>query len=213
MKYLKSFLIAVFLFAGISAGAQDFSPVGGDKLQKIMSKIVSVSSSINTLGSDFKEVKDIAILSDKQISTGKMYYSRPSKIRWEYVSPNPYLFIVNDGQTVVKNGSKIERGNTGAAMVFKQIGKMILGCISGNKIVDEKQFSALYYTNGKIFKIVMTPRDRRMKQMMSSITFSFSTADYYIISIEMLGSTGDSTVITLNNKDINSKLNNSVFVL
>lgn len=214
MKNLyKYFLIVVIVLISINCFSQEYIQISGDKLNEIMKKVEGVSSSINTLECDFKEVKSIAVLEEEQISSGKMYYQKADKIRWEYLSPKSYMFIINKGQTVVKNGDKIDRGSGGAAMVFKRIGKLILGSISGEKIVDDKRFNVSYFSNGKNLKIIMSPKDKRMMQMMGDLVFIFSLKDYYILSIQMKNPSGDLTSITFEKKVINQPIGDNIFKL
>ena len=97
--------------------------------------------------------------------------------------------------------------------VFREIGNIIIGCVSGRKIVDESKFTAVYLSDGAHFRIVMAPKDKRMRHFIGEIVFTFSTSDYNILSIDMKNGGGDLTTITFSDKKINKPIDSAVFKL
>ena len=63
--------------------------------QTVKQKINQAASGIKTMQCDFVQTKHLKMLNDKLVSKGKMYYQKSDKLRWEYVSPYAYTFILN----------------------------------------------------------------------------------------------------------------------
>ncbi len=208
------FYIALLLAAlPVAADAQAYKPLTKEEAAPAMERITAVSEAIETLECSFSEEKKMTMLAQSSVSKGVMYYIRPDRIRWEYVEPVPYLFVVNGAETTVKANGRIERGNAPSVMVFREVGKLILGSVSGKKIVDETRFDAAYEASEANFRIVMTPKEKRMKQMMARIVFTFSLKDNYIRTIEMSNAAGDLTTITFVDKKVNKPVDEAVFKL
>lgn len=142
-----------------------------------------MSGEIETLESSFVQRKTIAVLAETAESEGKMYYQKPSRMRWEYRQPESYYFVMNDGKAVMKKGEETDRG--GGTRVFGEIGKMILACISGQKVVDEEKFTPTYELGGEVFRITLVPKNRRMLQMMSALVMEFDIREHTIRAVEM----------------------------
>lgn len=208
-KYILS-LIA--LLSCLTAAGQIFKPIPADQAKKIVANIETASRRMESFECSFTETREIAVMSDKQISQGKMYYKRTDKLRWEYTSPSRFVFICNGDRTAVDNGSAVDRGSGGVNMAFREVGRMVLACINGHQLTDPDKFSAAYYTDGNTIKIELTPRNRRMAQMMSSMWMLFSMTDYSIQAI-VISRRGDSSFIEMKNKTVNGPLDDTLFVL
>jgi len=66
-----------------------------------------------------------------------MYYKKQDCLRWEYLKPDNYCFIVNHGKVVMKRDGKTSQNSE--VKLFGKISKIILSGISGNNIVDTKK--------------------------------------------------------------------------
>src|SRR3569832_1483004 len=100
MLKLKSTL--VLLICGIVAMAQPkgFQPV--KDVQAFQTALTRSNASVQTISSDFSQVKNLALLADKIKSKGKFFFKKEDKVRIEYTSPFSYLLVMNGGQIMVK---------------------------------------------------------------------------------------------------------------
>ena len=51
--------------------------------QSVIAKINKSVSSISSMICDFTQTKTLSLLNDRMVSSGKMYYKRTNKLRWE----------------------------------------------------------------------------------------------------------------------------------
>ena len=103
MRSLRILFIGLaLLFAALSASGADYKPLTEAQTAEAIKKIDASSAGIKSLKADFRQVKDIAILQEKMVSTGKMWFA-DGMLRWEYVSPYTYLFILNKEKVLLQS--------------------------------------------------------------------------------------------------------------
>lgn len=180
------------------------------KWNEILQEVERVSAGIETLECNFLQRRTVAVLTGTSVSEGKMYYRKADRMRWEYLRPEAYYFVMNNGKSVMKKDGETDRG--GGARIFGEISKLILACISGQKLVDESKFQPEYTIRGDVFRISLRPRNRRMQQMMSRLDMEFSLTEYAIRAVEMRQGE-DVTRIEFKDKKINEGIAADLFDL
>src|SRR5574344_598067 len=104
MKKVITFAFLTLLTC--SLWAQALKPLSPARKQEMINKICQVSGAMKTLQCDFTQVKQLPMLNDKMVSKGKMYYKQSSLLRWEYISPYKYIFIMNGTNVYIKSAKK-----------------------------------------------------------------------------------------------------------
>lgn len=54
-----------------------------------------IIAAILSLFADFVQTKQVAMMSEPQVSTGRMAYHAPDYLKWEYVTPQPLVWEIN----------------------------------------------------------------------------------------------------------------------
>lgn len=206
----KFFPIVLFSFLPLICQSQVMRQVDPEKAALIIASIEKSSKTIDSFECDFSEEKILAVLREPVHSEGKMYYIRNDRLRWEYFAPTPLVFIVNKDKTAFRNNGKTEKGNTGANAAFRNIGKIIIRCIAGEGLINEKIFTSTCSSDGNLFRITLVPKEKQMKSVISSLSFLFSLRDFGIVSIE-LAQEEDKTLIILKNKMVNKVIDPKLF--
>ncbi len=201
-------VLGMCLGGGRPVAAQEFVPVDPEHQQQLLEEIARVSAGIETLECSFVQRKTMAVLAETAEAAGKMYYRKADRMRWEYLQPEAYYFVINAGKSLMKKGEVIDRG--GSARIFGEISKMILTCISGQQLVDEQKFTPAYTQAGDIFKITLVPKNRRMLQMMSALVMEFDMREHAIRAVEMWQGE-DVTRIEFKDKQVNGRLDEALF--
>ena len=113
---MRKFLIAIpLMFMCCLSQAQNLGA------EEIIEKINIATSQMESMECSFVQTKHIALLSDKMVSKGKMFYSQPDKLRWEYVTPYTYTFILNENQVLLKNSNRSDVIDVEKNKMFKGI--------------------------------------------------------------------------------------------
>ena len=75
--------------------------------QDFEKRLAKEAQTMQSIESDFTQVKYLDILDEKVASKGKFYYQKSGKIRMEYAQPVNYLIVINDSRLkIVSDGKK-----------------------------------------------------------------------------------------------------------
>ena len=179
--------------------------------QEIIEQINKASTQMQTLECDFVQTKYLQILDDKMVAKGRMYYQQADKLRWEYVSPYTYTFILNQNQVLLKNNDRTDVFDVERNRIFKEIARMMMNSIVGNCLSDEKTFKTQVEVAGNEWVATLVPLKKDMKQMWNKLVLHIQPDMKVVSKVEMHEPSGDYTVIDLKNIRTNSPVNQEVF--
>jgi outer membrane lipoprotein-sorting protein len=174
-------------------------------------KIMEQSQKIETLQCAFVQEKTSALVAEKAVAKGLLWYQSPSALRWEYTEPTPSTLILNGNAAALldKDGKKI-----GNDKLIKQLGNLIISVINGNGMKNSKQFSTdLFETENHQILVALTPVQKRMKEFYQSIELIIDKKTFLASEIILNEKTGDKTVIHLNNIKINERIDADKFAV
>lgn len=197
-------LSVLFVALGLFASAQ--TQLSESQSQEIMASLTEAASSMQTMQCRFVQSKNMAMLAESSVSEGKMYFSSPDRLRWEYLTPYPFALVVN-GEKIVKvtdGKSEVLDGNSGR--MYQGITNMIIGSASGKKLFDTSTFDVVLYDDGACWKAEMTPKRRDMKRMFSQLVFHFDKKSQVIDHVEFVEPSGDKTIIQFEEIRLNEKI-------
>lgn len=196
MRSLANILAAIFLglFLAGSLSAQEMKQLSASEALKAAAAINSANAGVKSLQADFMQVKEMAIVKEKMVSSGKMYFQDGS-LRWEYVKPSKSVFVTD------KDQMKSNR-------MFRSMAGLMAGSLTGINLNDPS-FKVTMYSPGKGYVADLVPLRREMKQMFKKIRLYFGPDDK-VRQIELEESQGR-TVITLSNVRYNLSLDPGLF--
>lgn len=207
MKMKKIFALFIAILAFVGASAQNYS------VAQVRQRINSMTAHINTMSCNFVQTKKLHMLKSSVSSRGKMYYSKPNRLRWEYTSPYRYQFVMN-GQTVtMRNARGTSRADVAQSKVFKEITRIMMSSVVGSCVNDSRDFKVALQGGGNNWHAVLTPRRNPLRQMFSSIIVYFDIRRSTVTAVRMTERNGDTTTINLTNVRTNIPINASVFNL
>lgn len=192
MDILAAFFLGLSLAGSVSA--QDLKVLSEPDAQKAAAAINSASAGVKSLQADFMQVKEMVIVKEKMVSSGKMYFQDGS-LRWEYLKPSKSVFVTD------KDQMKSNR-------MFRSMAGLMAGSVTGINLNDPS-FKVTMYSPGKGYVAELVPLKREMKQMFTKIRLLFG-ADNRVRQVELEESQGR-TVITLSNVKYNVSLDPGIF--
>ena len=196
MGRMMDILAALFLGLSLagSVSAQDLKVLSEPDAQKAAAAINSANAGVKSLQADFMQVKEMAIVKEKMVFSGKMYFQDGS-LRWEYLKPSKSVFVTD------KDQMKSNR-------MFRSMAGLMAGSVTGINLNDPS-FKVTMYSPGKGYVAELVPLKREMKQMFTKIRLLFG-ADNRVRQVELEESQGR-TVITLSNVKYNVSLDPGLF--
>lgn len=194
------------LFVAMSLFASAQTQLSESQSQEIMASLTEAASSMQTMQCRFVQSKTMAMLAEPSVSEGKMYFSSPDRLRWEYLIPYPFALVVNGERIVKVTDGKAEVLEGNAGRMYQGIVSMIMGSASGKKLFDTSAFDVVLYDDGAFWKAEMTPKRRDMKRMFSQLVFRFDKKSQVIDHVEFIEPKGDKTEIRFEEIRLNEEI-------
>lgn len=176
-------------------------------------KISETVDGLKTMQCDFVQTKHIKMLNDKLVSKGRMYYQQGKRLRWDYVTPYSYTFVLNSDKVLLKNKHRHDVVDVGKKKVFNTIVRMMMNSVTGDCLSDGKSFKSSLCVVGNEWVATLLPQLKELKQMFKKITLHFSEKEAMVTQVELLEPNGDKTVIELKNIKKNESIDPNMFSL
>jgi len=205
MKLISSILFLVLVSTGVSA--QEYSKITDPKACK--SALEKQHKETKSIQSDFTETATSSLLTAAQKGSGKMWYKKENKIRWEKSKPESQIILIN-GKTVKLQEKGKEINNASSKMVVKKIQGLMVQMMTG-EFLNEKEFKISYFESKSNYKLVLIPKSDKMKRYVSEINLIFSKKELTIKELTMLTDKDNKLVYSFSNTEINGTINDSKF--
>jgi len=176
-----------------------------DNLEEIKQK----AKDLRSIQADFVQEKHMKILTKPLVSKGKLFFSYPQSLRWEYTQPIQSLLVMHNEDIrryVMSSEGMIEDSSEGlqAMQVFLQ---EIISWMQGD-FLKNPNFTAKLQPGGII---VLTPKDSAMSNFIEKIVLKLTDIPGIIESVAIYETPTTYTLIKFNNTKINQKIDESVF--
>ena len=177
--------------------------------EDIILEISTAAKKTKTLYCDFVQEKTSSLVAETAISKGKMYFKSPHSLRWEYVSPQASALIVNNNDVALKtaNGTSADVNTR----MLKELANIIISSIDGSGLNDSKNFSAELSVSDLHYMVELTPVNKRIAAVYSSIVLIIQRETYLADSIILIEKNGDKMKISFSNHKLNQPLDNKLF--
>ncbi len=198
------------LFLCLSSFAQ---PKGFKAVQNVPAFQQTLSrntAAIQTIQSDFSQVKHLSLLSDKITSKGKFYYHKEDKVRIEYTTPFQYLLVMNAGQVMVKDEQKTSKINTRNSKTMQSVNRIMVDCMRGS-VFTNPDFKVTAYENGSDYLLMMVPANEAMRRMFKEIDVYLVKSNFDVDRLTMTEQSGDYTDMDFTKTQHNIALNDALF--
>jgi outer membrane lipoprotein-sorting protein len=204
MIFIVCYLISLTAYAQYPG----YKPVANtEAFRQQFSKTAQATQSIQC---DFVQDKNLSMMADKIVSTGKFWFKKENKVRMEYEKPTCYLLIINGNDIKTKDGQKENKVSAKSNKVFEQVNKMMIDCVQGTAL-DSKSFTTRLFENTGTYLVELTPGEKSLKSIFKNITLTVDKKNYEVSKIDMLEQSGDNTVISFLHKQTNVNIPDAVF--
>lgn len=204
IKYLI-ILFSVITFSVISQEVK-LTP---KELSTFKEKVEKETKSLTSIRTDFEQSKHMAFLSNDIQSKGKMYLRSDGSLKWEYTSPNNYSVIFKNNVIMINDNGK-KSTVSGEQDMFKKINHLIAGSVSG-KLFDDKEFEINYFKSGNDILVKLVPNSSTLKKYIGEVNLYFPQNDVTVSKVKLIEPSGDFTLITFINKELNVKIDPTIF--
>ncbi len=178
-------------------------PVQAQDTKAARQHIVDAAKGMKTMQCDFVQTKQTKLLSAASVSTGRLYYRQPDRLRWEYLTPTAHTFEI-DGQKVIMSDNRgscevdIRRNRK-----YREMARLMTNIMSAQSFVDEQDFQVSLAQAGKEWIATLIPRRKEVRHIFSSIILRVTPDQWLVHQVELVEPKGDRTVIELKNVKVN----------
>ena len=204
----NNLLIILLSLVSLCSQAQAFTAVKDEA--SVRKKFTEVSQATAAIKSDFVQEKNLSMLADKVTSKGLFYFKQKNMVRLEYTQPFKYLLVMNNGKVTIKDDAKTTQMDMHKNKIFQQVNNIIVDCVHGSALTNPN-FQVKIYENSKQLKLDMKPIGKGLKEFFDNIVIFIDKSDYSVIRMQMNELSGDNTIITFTNKEINGKIADDLF--
>jgi outer membrane lipoprotein carrier protein len=142
-----------------------------------------------------------------------MYYSQQNRLRWEYVTPYTYTFILNDAKVLIKNNHRNDVIDVNQNKMFKEIARIMMNSVLGKCLSDEKDFKVSIVESKQEWVATLLPQRKDMRQMFQKIILRFNRLQSMVSRVELVEKNGDRTLIELQHVQKNVRLDELLFAI
>lgn len=209
MKIKKTLFSFIFcsIFLTVFGQEQDMS---NSEIVAFKQAVNLVSKNTKTISTDFVQYKHLDFLSKDIETSGKMYFSIPNSLKWQYKKPYNYSIVFKNGKILIDDEGKKSAVNAGNSKIFSKINKLIIGSVNGD-LFDDKEFTISFFKTKTNNITRLLPKDAALKKYIKQIELTFDKDDNTVVQIKLIESSDDYTKIVLKNKILNAKIEDAVF--
>lgn len=175
----------------------------------MIEEICNAASEIHSLQCKFRQTKNLSLLATEMVSTGRMYY-KEGMLRWEYLSPYRYIFIINGESVLLDSPSRSNVIDTKTNKMFGSIANIMMSSLTGN-ITDTEEFDTLMLEEKEGWIAELTPVKKEMQQFFTKVRLHINPVEKSVEKVELLEKGGDTTLIEMTEIEKNVSVDDSVF--
>ena len=210
-NYMFKLLIFTLLLAPLFLKAQaGFAPCKDEVTFR--KHYADASKKLNTLKCNFVQEKSISMLKNKLVSYGEFSFKKNAMLRMEFKQPYAYLFILNGENVYILDNQKKTQVSTGSNKLFKKISQITVGSVNG-EILSGGDFKSRIFESESQYLLELTPTNKEIKGFFTQFHIFIGKSDNLVDKIEMSETSGDKTVLTFKEKQINTPLSDALFSL
>lgn len=187
--------------------------VEAQKEEQLLQQLCRAAADVHSLQGRFVQTKSSKLLKEKVRSEGRMVYRQPAELRWEYIKPNDFTFVVKNDQVSVSNKGKARKLSKQQAKIFKQMTQMMLGTITGELLKDARNFTTSFYEKDGNFSVYLEPKAKDMKKLFVRFVLELAPTLNMATAVEMHEKSGDTTRIEFDDVQLNQAIDEKEFAL
>src|SRR5512140_614200 len=182
-------------------------------LDEVIKKVQEQQHKVTTLQANFRQEKELALLSKPEVSSGKFVYEKPNNVLWSYDAPKRVQMLITNGvlTTYYPELNKAERVDV------KRFEDRIFRYMGASGAIDELgRYFDFTFTNKPsepAYVLDLKPKTGAVAKRVQRIRIWIRKSDYLTSKIEYVEGDGDITRYEFKNIKVNAPIAQSQFVL
>jgi outer membrane lipoprotein-sorting protein len=182
-------------------------------LEEVIKRVQDQQHKVTTLQADFRQEKELALLSKPEVSSGTFIYSKPNNVLWSYDAPKRVQMLIANGTltTWYPELNKAERVDV------KRFEDRIFKYMGASGAIDELgRYFDFKFTNKpseSTYLLDLKPKTGAVAKRVQRIRIWINKSDYLTSKIEYVEGDGDITRYEFKNIKVNAPVAQNRFVL
>jgi outer membrane lipoprotein-sorting protein len=182
-------------------------------LDEVIKKVQEQQRKTTTLQADFRQEKELALLSKPEISTGTFVYSKPNNVLWSYDAPKRVQMLIANGTltTYYPDLNKVEK------LDVQRFQDRIFKYMGATGAIDElARYFDFTFTNkpaDPVYLLDLKPKTGAVAKRVQRIKLWIDKKSYLTTKIEYVEGDGDITRYAFTNIKVNQPVPPAKFVL
>lgn len=195
--------LVVAVLAAVSVVPLSAAPV---TIETVIKKIQEQQKKTRTLQADFRQEKELALLSKPEVSTGRFVFSKPSNVLWTYDAPKRVQMVIASGvmTTYYPDLGKAER------IDVKRFEDRIFKYMGASGAIDELaryfDFTFSDAAARPVYVLDLTPKNKAVSKRVQRIKLWIDKKTFLTTKVEYVEGDGDITRYEFSNVRINENI-------
>jgi outer membrane lipoprotein carrier protein len=184
-----------------------------NSLEEVIKRVQQVQKNTKTLQAEFRQEKELALLSKPEASSGTFTYSKPNNVLWVYDAPKRVQMLITGGSltTYYPDLKKAERVDV------KRFEDRIFKYMGATGAIDElgRYFDFTFTDNASnpAFMLDLKPKTRVVARRVQRIKLWIDKKSFLTTKVEYVEGDGDITRYEFANIKLNQPVEQSRFTL
>lgn len=201
MKKLIVNIVLLFAFVG-SLGAQQMRKM--DNVQVFERKLLQEAKIVQSIESDFTQIKYLDVFDTKVTSKGKFYYKKVNMISMEYARPMNYSIVINAGKLKIISDGKKSVMNLTANKMMKEMQGMLTACMVGDLSQMSSNYRQEFFEDANYYLVKIKPISKIVQACVNNIQIYLDKKDMSVHKLRLSETATNYTEYTFYNKKFNS---------
>ncbi len=205
MKKLFTLLLVSF-FSGLTIAQEQLM----QNPEAFRTRFSQQAEKTKRIQSEFTQDKYSAYFKEPIRSSGIFYYDQSGKMRWEQKDPEKHVLLITGEELRIWKKGKESRYNLASNRQLSFIKLVMMGTVNGD-LLSSGKFDIRYFEQKDTYRLELTPKDRRMKNMFERIELFFDRENVRLTKMKMIESVGEYTAIQFINPIFNAQISQTLF--
>lgn len=210
MKRLFTLFLLVFAVASFLQ-AQQMKKLS--QMQEFNNRLAHETQTLQSIESDFSQIKYVDVLDEKVKSKGKFYYKKSNKIRMEYTSPVNYLIVINGNKLKIVSDGKKSIMNVSSNKMMNEIQDMLTACTVGDLSKISANYRLEYFEDTKSYLVNIKPNNKVLQAYIAEIQIYLEKKDMSVYKMILSENAKNYTEYEFYNKKFNSLKDETKFAI
>lgn len=210
---MKTLFLSILLLclANVTVEAQQMKKL--NNLKEFESRLLQEAQSIESIESDFTQVKYMDVFDETITSKGKFYYKKSNKICMDYARPLNYLIVINGPKLKIVSDGKKSIMNLNSNKMMNEMQDMLTACMVGDLSKMTTNYQLEYFEDANNYLVKIRPTSKAVQTYINNIQIYLNKKDMSVNKLRLSETATNYTEYEFSNKKFNSLKDETKFTV